>query len=302
MPSFQKLGLVFKASGQRPWMQTHTALPVACGIGTKRRILFGTRDKQQRASVGWVDLDLQDPGKILDLATEPALSPGEPGHFDDGGVYPGSIVEVKAGELWMYYCGRNNGERPLYYMAIGLAVSKDGGQTFKRFSKAPILGRHDSDPWMVSTPCVLREGDLWRMWYLSGLGWTKEPNWKSFYHIKYAESRDGVSWERPNLVCIPLADGETNIASPAVVKTKEGTYNMWYSYVAGNGYRIGFATSNDGRLWTRNDAESGLELSATGWDSEAMAYPSAFEHAGKNYLLYSGNNLGIEGFGLAVSR
>jgi hypothetical protein len=302
MPSFRKLGRIITASGQQPWMQTHTALPVAFGAGSRRRIFFGTRDKHQRANIGWLDLDLSDPANILDLATQPALEPGEPGHFDDGGVYPGSMIEFKPGELWMFYCGRNNGEHPLYYMSIGLAISHDGGKIFKRYSKAPILGRHDSDPWMVSTPCVLREGALWRMWYLSGLGWKKDAGWKSFYHVKYAESQDGLNWQRPNLVCIPLAENETNIASPAVQKTADGTYQMWFSYVAGSGYRIGFATSTDGKSWSRDDRASGLELSKTGWDSEAMAYPSVFDYSGNTYMLYSGNKLGLEGFGLAVAN
>ena len=139
------------------------------------------------------------------------------------------------------------------------------------------------------------------MWYLSGLKWDKvEP--VSYYHIKYAESRDGIHWKRDGLICIDLREGETNIASPTVLK-ENGAYRMWYSYAAtGHGYRIGYAESADGLLWRRMDEGAGIDLSTSGWDSETIAYPSVFSHEGQKYMLYSGNQFGRDGFGLAVEE
>jgi hypothetical protein len=76
---------------------------------------------------------------------------------------------------------------------------------------------------------------------------------------------------------------------------------MWYSYRSDAvGYRIGYAVSPDGLAWTRLDHLAGLAHSATGWDSEATAYPTVFDHSGSRYMLYCGNGYSAAGFGIAV--
>lgn len=296
---WRKLGRILRAEGQRPWMHSHTACPVALHLnGDLYRIYFGTRDPKNHPRIGFVEVDLSDPLRVLTISAAPALEPGPPGHFDDNGVYPGCLLE-KDGRLWLYYMGRSNGEAPRYSMAIGLATSVDGGMTFERLHAAPILDRSDFDPCMVSTPYVMRERSLWRVWYLSGFKWDLERG-KSYYHIKYAESDDGVHWRRDGRVAIRLQADETNIASPTVYRDLLG-YHMWYCALKDH-YRLGYARSSDGVTWTRLDAAAGIELSPAGWDSESMAYPHAFAHGGRLWLLYSGNGFGRDGFGLATAE
>ncbi len=167
--AWRKLGRLFHAEGQRPWMQTHTAVPTPLVLDDDRlRIYFGTRDARSgRTSAGSMSSRASRRASWRSDAASTDSRP--PGHFDDNGVYPGPVVR-RDGRLWMYYVGRSNGTPPLYYMAIGLAVSDDGGATFERAREAPLLARSEVDPWMVSTPFVLVEG-RWRMWYVSGLGW-----------------------------------------------------------------------------------------------------------------------------------
>jgi hypothetical protein len=297
---WRKTGRLFCATGQQPWMRSHTAVPTPLVTGeAQARIYFGTRDECQRPHVGWLDVDLSGAPSVLAVAAAPALAPGPPGHFDDNGVYPGPVVEHD-GRLWMYYLGRSNGTPPLYYMSIGLAVSDDGGATFERARRAPLLARGESDPWMVTTPCVLREGARWRMWYVSGLDWDLEADPpRSRYHVKYAESADGIEWARDGTVCIDLEGDETNIASPTVLPSGTG-YEMWYSRYAG-AYAVGYASSHDGIAWRRRDAEAGIAVGPEPWDAEAMAYPSAFVCGGRRHLAYSGNGFGRDGMGIAVA-
>ena len=298
---WHKLGRLLRAEGQRSWMSSHTAAPIPLVLGDDVvRVYFGTRDRDNRPHVGFADFDVRRARQVAAVRPEPALAPGPAGHFDDNGVYPGP-VHTRDGRLWMYYLGRSNGVAPLYYMAIGLAVSDDGGVTFRRARQAPVMSRSEHDPWMVSTPFVLAEDGVWRMWYLSGLRWEVrcDPP-RSYYHIKYAESADGLEWRRDGLVCIDLTADETNISSPTVLRDESG-YRMWYCRYAG-GYRIGYAESPDGRAWVRRDERAGIELSETGWDSESMAYPAVFTCGGDTYMLYSGNGLGREGLGIAVAR
>lgn len=281
-----------------PWARTHAANPVALVRGDRYRVYYASRDAEQRSHVGFAEYDASDPLHPVRTSDGPVLAPGPLGHFDDHGVYAMSLVETD-GRLLMYYVGWNPGRPPLYYTSIGLAVSDDGGETFTRFSRAPVMGRDDVDPWMVSSPCVLLEDGRWRMWYLSGLGWYEEEGQlHSRYHIKYAESADGVRWNREGHVALDLLPGESNIARACVRRRADG-YEAWYSVNGGRGYRIGFAESDDGLRWTRHDERAGIGPSASGWDSEAIAYPWVFEAGGRRLMLYNGNGFGRDGFGVA---
>jgi acetyltransferase-like isoleucine patch superfamily enzyme len=81
---WQKLGNIFCPSGQYPWMQSHAANPVAdCLGGSRFRIYFSCRDRNNRASIGYVVIDMHRPLEVLELSPKPVLSPGEPGTFDD---------------------------------------------------------------------------------------------------------------------------------------------------------------------------------------------------------------------------
>jgi hypothetical protein len=119
------------------------------------------------------------------------------------------------------------------------------------------------------------------------------------YHIEYAESRDGINWQREGLVAIDFANDQVfAISRPSVIHDND-RWRMWYSF-RGHAYRIGYAESEDGRQWNRLDTQVGIDVSVTGWDSEMIEYPFVFDHKGQRYMLYNGNGYGKTGFGLAV--
>jgi hypothetical protein len=162
------------------------------------------------------------------------------------------------------------------------------------------MGRGRYDPCLTGTPAVLVDGGRWMMWYYSGVRWVLDEsgNPKHFYHIKFAESSDGVEWRRDGTVCIDFGPGEYAIARPSVL-AGSGGYRMWYCY-RGPTYRIGYAESPDGRQWQRRDADAGIDVAPDGWDSEMIEYPHVFEHDGQLFMLYNGNGYGKTGVGLAI--
>jgi hypothetical protein len=137
------------------------------------------------------------------------------------------------------------------------------------------------------------------MWYVSGVKWLN-PDLPR-YNIKYAESTDGLHWERPGVTCIDFASPEENaLARPCVMK-EDGIYKMWYAY-KGESYRIGYAESRDGFEWMRLDSEAGIDVSSTGWDSQMIEYAYVFNHKQKKIMLYNGNDYGKDGIGLAIAE
>lgn len=283
-------------------MRSHAALPLTIPLDERRvRVYCCGRDEKNRAQIGSFDLDLTEPNAPKTVTSEPAISRGTLGAFDDSGVTASCIV-AHEGCLYQYFTGWQLGVTVPFYFAVGVAVSDDAGATWERASLAPVLGRDAMDPYLIASPSVLIEDGLWRMWYVSGLRWEiQDGNAKHYYHIRYAESDDGLHWRRDGRVCVDFADdGEYAFGRPCVVRD-EDCYRMWYC-VRGETYRIGYAESSDGLTWQRCDGQAGIDVSADGWDSEMLAYPHVFDHAGTRYLLYNGNGYGKTGIGLAQAE
>jgi hypothetical protein len=299
--TWRKLGLVFRPNGQTPWMRSHAAVPIAESFGDGLfRIYFSARDDQHRSHTGFVVIDIARPLEILDVSTTPVLGPGNLGEFDDSGAMATWLVE-KGASRFLYYIGWNLGITVPFRNSIGLAVSYHG-QPFARYARGPIVDRSIIEPHFCASCCVIPEGNRWRMWYLSCTGWQmRNGKPEHRYHIKYAESDDGIHWKRDGLVAIDYAsEDEYAISRPSVLRD-DSVWRMWYSY-RGTAYRIGYAESDDGKQWRRLDAQAGIDVSKTGWDSEMIEYPFVFDHDGQRYMLYNGNNYGESGFGIAVSE
>lgn len=282
---------------------SHAQLPTALTLGDYVRVFFASRDHNQHSSVYYVDVDISGSNvSFSEFSSQPVIEPGDVGTFDEHGVFPSSIV-AHMGQYFMYFIGWNKGvESPLFYASIGLAASEDG-KSFRKLSVAPILSRSKWDPCLVTSPNVFIENGLWRMTYVSGIKWTRGLNGKlqSHYHIKYAESEDGIQWKRDGRVAIDFRPGETNIARSSVVKDHDGSYKMWFSYVHSEiaKYRIGFAKSVDGYHWERTDEED--KIPKDNYHAKDMiCYPFVFIFKNKMYMLYNGNNFGKSGFGVAV--
>lgn len=295
--------MIFKPPEDLDWIVTHAQNPFPEKVGEDLyKIHFAGRDKLNQARGGYVIIDINEPEKTQYITEKPTLDLGELGCFDDCGVMPSCIVNHK-GLQYMYYTGWTQTTTVPFLFFIGLAISKDGGRTFERFSKAPVLGRDFHDPYLTASPWVIIEKERWKMWYVSCTGWEIEPNNpkpKHYYHIRYAESKDGINWKTEGVVCIDYNKDEYAIARPIVYK-EDGIYKMWYCYRGGvDTYRAGYAESKDGIDWERKDSEVGIDVSESGWDSEMICYPCVFEHKGKKYMLYNGNGYGKTGIGLAV--
>lgn len=297
---WKKLGRVFEPSGGLPWMASHAAIPFAKRLdGDLHRVYFSGRDAKGRAQVGFCEIDLARPHEVLRVSPEPVVGLGPLGAFDDSGL-TNSWVTTHGGRDHLYYSGWHLGVTVPFYFHVGCAVSDDGGATFRKVSPSPVLGRTAADPFLTASPCVLVEDGVWRMWYVSGTGWEAEgAEPKHYYHIRYAESSDGVEWRGDGHVCIDYASpDEYAIARPSVVRDG-GVYRMWYTY-RGAAYRLGYAESPDGLAWTRMDDRVGIDVSPEGWDSEMLAYAHVFDHGGRRWMLYNGNGYGRSGIGLAV--
>lgn len=264
------------------------------------RVFVGMRDAEGVSRVGFVDVSAENPAQVLRVSELPALDVGVPGAFDENGVVPCAVVE-RDGLLYLYYAGYQLGRKVKFFVFGGLAVSRDGGETFERHSRVPVCDRTDDELFFRVIHSIMYEGGRWRVWYGGGGDFDVEDGRQyPRYNIRYAESADGLSLGRDYKVCVDTRGGEYRVGRPYVVKDG-GLYKMFYgSGTKGEGYRLAYAESADGVSWERRDGEVGIDVSESGWDSRMQAYPAVVRAGARTYMFYNGNDYGRDGFGYAV--
>ncbi len=294
---WERRGLLLAPPLGPEWAVSHAALPIVdavCGEGFD--VLFTSRDEQGRSRIGRATVAVTDArARVSRVVGEPLLDLGATGAFDDRGVTGACLVHHE-GRSFLYYSGWSLGVTVPFYFYVGCAISDDGGRTFRRVSRAPVLERDDIDPYLTASPWILVEDGVWRMWYVSCTGWSDDG--RHAYHIKYAESADGIRWRREGRVCVDYAgEGEYAISRPCVVRDDD-RYRMWFA-ARGGAYRLGYAESNDGLVWDRLDRDVALEGGSHGWDDQMTCYPCVFDRGDERWMLYNGNGYGATGTGWA---
>lgn len=184
---------------------------------------------------------------------------------------------------YLWYTGQNFAAQT---SALGLAVSADG-RHWERASAAPVLVAEA--PWekqAVMCPHVLHEGGRFRMWYSAGEMY--EPD-----AIGYAESTDGLHWERhpDNPVFRPGEGWEAARVTAACIVPWEGEYLAFYIGF-GEGFesaQIGLARSTDGVSgWVRYPVNPILGPGPAGaWDDCNVYKPYVLCQEGRWRLWYN---------------
>lgn len=301
-----KKGRIFNTKGQFEWNKSHAQVPVADILDDKIRIYYATRNIDGKSNISFIEVDKKNPSKILYEHHKTLLNFGDLGSFDDSGIMPSSIITLGE-KKYLYYIGWTTRGTVPFQNSVGLAISEDGGLSFKKFSDGPIITINYKEPYFSGTSFVMFENNIFKMWYLSCVKWEMiNDRAEPFYNIKYAESSDGIEWNQTGRVAIPLQKDEGGLVSASVI-LKDGKYKMWYGRRksgdyrnnSSKSYRIGFAQSLDGKNWTRQDEDAGIKLSDEGWDSEMISYPFVINIDGKLIMFYNGNGFGKTGIGYA---
>ena len=267
--------------------------------GDLYRVFFCGRNNKNVSMIGYFDYDLKK-NEITKISKKPVLAPGELGAFDDNGVTASCLIKIK-NLLYLYYIGWKPKSTTRYSLMTGLAISKNNGESFKRYSRSPILKLTDKEPFSILTaPYVLKiKKNKWFMWYVSCNKWVNKDYPK--YDIKFATSSDGKNWLQEGLTSIKLKKNERAVARPSVLYENK-IYKMWFCYEKKVGrYKIGYAESVDGINWKRNDKKANIYPGKNNEiDSKMIAYPHVIKHKGLKYMFYNGNEYGKDGVCLAV--
>ena len=166
---------------------------------------------------------------------DPIMPRGDESSPDGAGACVPMVVRV--GERWMmwYTAGQLH---PAGHQNIHIchAVSEDGIH-WEKYAGNPVLTDDFTDgaARSVTSRCYVRhDDDVFRMWYSFA---------KPDYRIHYAESLDGIHWERspiaPVLDVSPAPAWDDMMVEYPEVQTVDGVYRLWF---CGNNFSsVGYA-------------------------------------------------------------
>ncbi len=297
---WEKKGIIYSLDGSSTWAKNSTLQPTPLLLNDDTiRIFVGLRDDKGVSRVGYVDVDANNPKIVKKSFKRTFVRYRFAGTFDDNGVVPCAVIRNE-GKIHLYYAGYQVGYHVRMMIYCGLAISEDNGNSFKRYSKVPVLERCDDELLFRVIHSVVKEDGKWKVYYGGG-SYFKEGKKKTLplYDIRYMESEDGINFVGSGDVIIGTQGDEYRVGRPYVIKD-EDIYKMFFC--AGSEdltYKLAYAESLDGINWTRDDDKLNISLSSSGWDSQMMAYPSVVKYNDKTYLFYNGNNYGYDGFGYA---
>ncbi|MGE0932119.1 hypothetical protein [Peijinzhouia sedimentorum] len=305
-----KKGFVFKPSEHNlSWHKSHAMTPTPLLYDDKIRVFYAGRSSVGQSQISYFDLDREDPTKLLYVHPQPLFAVGPRGCFDDSGTICTSAVRIE-NTVYIYYTAYSLSVTVPYRNSIGVAISEDGGSTFRRMFEGPIVDRSKFEPYFVISPWVLKSGKDWHMWYASATNWILvDDKAESLYHIKYAKSTNGIEWIRENKSCILPKQPEEANARPSVI-VDEGKFKMWFTYRGSrdfrdglDSYRIGYAEAplNSPDEWQRIDEKSGIIPGPDEFDNLMQAYPAILKVDNELMMFYNGNGFGAEGVLLAVN-
>ena len=301
---WKKQGLIFNPEGLGGWRDNTFITPAPFLLSDEViRIFGGFRDTEGVSRIGFIDVAADDPKKILRISEKPVLDIGKPGMFDDNGIILGSVIR-DGDDIRMYYVGFQLVKKVKFLAYSGLAISRDGGESFQRTAVTPLMDRLGEEHYIRAIHTVIKENDRYRIWYSAGNRWEfindiPYPQYK----IMYTESEDGLHIpQKEGINCIDVNANEYRIGRPVVFR-EDGIYKMFYTRdTTDKIYSAGYAESVNGTEWERKDENFSLPLSPEGWDSETICYPVPLQTAYGQYLFYSGNGMGRTGVGFAIKE
>ena len=143
------------------------------------RIYFSTRELdgtgKYLSHISFVEFE-KDFKTIKRISDKEVISLGELGCFDEHGIFPMNVVRDKD-KVLAYTTGWNRKVSVSADASIGLAISEDNGQNFKKMGSGPIMTASLQEPFLVCdafVACCKIFDNKYHMWYIYGTKWIND--------------------------------------------------------------------------------------------------------------------------------
>lgn len=303
-----KKGFIYKPDERIPWAHSHAYLPTPIVLGNIIRIYMAFWDKDKVGRIGYIDVDIDDPKRILDISPVPCLDIGSPGRFDDHGVSPTGITIEDDGIFYLLYMGWHLSQTVPYQLFTGIARSYDG-EIFSAYNQAPYFDRTRDAPFARSGASFIND-PFWTSWAIlvEGIKWIWFPKYNRYWmdtRLVFEQMRHKNRCD----IIIPKEPDEFGFGRPWILQDKRTyhlffntrkitnptTYTQHYAYSEGN--------LDNGSMMFNRLISPLLELGKEGeFDSKSISHASVIKAKDKWLMFYCGNDFGGEGIGYAECK
>ena len=301
-----KIGFIFKPEVSKNWWKSHAMAPAPILYDDNTiRIYMGCWSSKKISRIGYIDVDINNPKQIKKISDNFILDIGRDGCFDENGVFPGHAFNFGNGKIHLYYTGFQLGQKVRHYNFGGLAISEDGGDTFIRYSEAPIMDRSDEGLFVRAGQSIEKSCDAagFHVAYSAGSSWHMcNDELRPVYDVFHQFSKDGIELKtRGTKIVACNLDIEHGLGRPQIIKLGEYFYIFYTRRIIKDmKYFIGAARSKDCQKWERVDnLFDDVKYGGTGeFDFEMIYFPAAIRTSAHTALIfYSGNYFGAGGLG-----
>ena len=221
----------------------------------------------------------------IDYQYNPIMSPSIIPDFPNGISHPCVLLDGIY-KMWFttFY---NSAVAKIWY-----AISNDG-INWQLGSNYPVLiPGYSWDSHHVSSPRVIKDGDIYRMYYLGFADQYGE------WSIGLATSSDGINWTKHGNPVVYSDYNEFQIQTGDIIKVND-IYYLYYAVHNLPYYKISLATSLDGVNFTKSENNPILIVNAN-WEGTGIKSPSVIYEDGQFTMVYSAYP--ETGFGIAHSE
>lgn len=298
-------GVIFEVKSISNWIASHAYVPTAILLKDKIRVFVAFLDPNKIGRLGYVDVNLKNPEKVIDYSPEPLLCDSDGDMFDSAGVTPLCALREQD-HIKLYYAGWKSitGTSERYTLFTGLAIGDENANRFVRYSNRPIINGREKNENIRTAGQVLKIDNNYFSFVATQKG-QREIKGKSvpIYDLEYATSYDGKVWGNEQTRVFSHEIGKIlGYGRSAIWKNKHNVFEGLFS-VRGwdGGYTdLVYSTSPDGISWAplENSHRSFLAKDTCDLQSE-VAFPSVISLNNRLYMFYNGDGFGEEGLRLA---
>lgn len=304
--SWSDHGLIFKVDNLEPWARSHCYVPTAIELKDRIRVFAAFWDDTKYGRLGYVDVDKDNPTKILGHAKHPVLEDSKKGMFDCDGVTPLSVMQIND-EIRLYYAGWQKFDLAdkRYTIFTGLCISNDQGKTFTRYSKSPIIGSRSETETVRTGGFTTQINGKWRTWIATHEKDAMIDNKITpAYNLETMMSEDGLNWPNRQTQVFPVKEGKILGYGRSAVCYEDNIFKGLFSVRSWDAryYTMQYAQSPDGIKWSPLSATHTMAFPASATcDAQAeVCFPSLIHQKDQILMFYNGNNFGEDGLRLAI--
>ncbi len=283
------------------WDDGFVGIPSILFDGNTYHMWYAGRNNIQRIGyatspngITWTKYDDPTTTGPFFAESDPVLNPGQPGAWDEKQATAPFVLLCDT-TYHMWYRGKDytSNEGP---PSIGHATSKDGINWEKDTLNNPVLSPGTAGSWdagYIGYQSVVFDGSIYHLWYKA---WNGKYGIDSHAQIGHATSlHPDSAWTKdPNKPVMSFGSSGSwdypRVDFPRVIYIGN-TYHMWYSGGGQFTWKIGYATSQDGRTWTKYADNPVLDWGAAGsWEDTWVGACSVILEDSTFKMWYTGGN------------